>query len=291
MINLYLCPICSCDSIKRYSIFSGLDECNNCNFVFANPQPSLIEISDYYSKPAAYDNWIVNLEGRKNMWRRRLKIILKYSKHSSLLDIGAGIGQFLDLAKDNFKELFGTEVSVSAINFAKNNYGLNLFKGDFNYINLHDLKFDNITLFHVLEHVHNPLELLVKARSVLSEDGTIFIAVPNDLNSIFARIHNLKNKVRSFFINNFKLVNSFISPLDLSILNREIHLSQFASGSLKNALEISGFKIVKITLDPFYPNNGFKLFLHNIFFSLCKLFYLITRINIYYTTLIIARKK
>lgn len=86
---------------------------------------------------------------------------MKHAKHGSLLDVGVGIGQFLGMARNYFTEIAGTEVSSQAIEIAADKFSVNLISGRVESIDFQKKTFDNVALFHVLEHVHEPKSLLV----------------------------------------------------------------------------------------------------------------------------------
>ena len=101
------------------------------------------------------------------------KLVEKYH-HSfdSVLDIGCGDGAFLSLFKD--KRTAGVEPSNRARELC-HNMGLAV-EPSIADINQH---FDIITLWHVLEHLPNLMGDLKTINSLLSEDGRLFVAVPN----------------------------------------------------------------------------------------------------------------
>src|SRR5262249_30276143 len=83
------CPLCS-GAITAYDPGYNRSKCRSCGYIFENPRPGFREIAEFYSRPAKYDSWLV-LEGeRASLWRRRLRLILQYRKHGTLLDVGTG---------------------------------------------------------------------------------------------------------------------------------------------------------------------------------------------------------
>ena len=182
------CPGCQSASLFPHSRFPFLSECASCGLIFDNPRPSRKVIAAFYSNEGKYDGWLANLKGREAMWRRRLRKMKRHSSPGNLLDVGAGIGQFLSLASRDYTGVFGTEVSSSAVKIAHSRYGIPLHRGDLCELALPSSSFDNITLFHVLEHVHEPLRLIEECGRLLRKGGTLFVAVPNDIDSIKHRL-------------------------------------------------------------------------------------------------------
>ena len=175
------CSVCRSDRIKTVDSEFNFCRCGSCGYVFDSPRPSFSQVTAFYSQAGKYDSWLKDGRARDILWRRRLKKVLRRSAQGSLLDIGAGIGQFLHHAQPRFTEVAGTEVSESAIAIAKQKYGLSLLAGQVQDIDLPPDSFDNITLFHVLEHVPDPGMLISRCRTMLRPRGTLIIAVPNDI--------------------------------------------------------------------------------------------------------------
>ena len=262
MISVTYCPGCEGRAIQQDSF---LARCPDCQLVFDNPRPSPQEISDYYSTNGKYDHWLNNLAARERMWARRMHKLLRFSRQSSLLDIGTGIGQFLSLARKHFAPVAGTEVSTEAARIACERYDLNVYVGDVRAANLGT--FDNVTAFHVLEHLHEPLEFVRKCKKLLQPDGRLFFAVPNDLGTPRAR-----------------LGQAVLKPIRLNG-EPEIHLSHFTPVSLSNLLTRCGFRILELSLDPYWDSAGWKEPLR---FALMNPFYRLTGVNLYPAIWVVA---
>lgn len=188
------CPLCKNGHfsnsiiIKDHAISKEsftICRCNNCNLLFTNPRPDEKNIQGYYDSP----NYISH-SNKTNRWvsliyksirlytiQQKLHWLKKFQpKKGRLLDFGCGTGHFLVKANRNKWETIGIEPSIKARNQAIQK-GLDIRK---NLIEIKkEKKFDVITLFHVLEHVHNLDETLKQLLKLLKKRGTIFIAVPN----------------------------------------------------------------------------------------------------------------
>lgn len=286
METLIKCPLCA-SSIEELDSKALLSKCAACGYIFDNPRPTKQEIIAYYSKPAKYDLWLGEEGARELLWKRRLKLLLATAKKGSLLDVGAGIGQLLALAKPYFSEIAGTEVSKSAVELAKSKYGLSLFNSEVETIDFGSKKFDNITLFHVLEHVHDPKGLVACCHRLLNPGGMLYIAVPNDVLSLKMRLKRLLNRLGVKRYGAGKMALPRI-VLDGSI--HEIHLSHFTPQVLAACLEKSGFKVVENSLDPYYAALGSSLVRKNLYFGLHKALKSLLNINLYDTIWIAAKK-
>lgn len=142
------------------------------------------DLENYYQS----EDYISHTDAKKSLFDKvyqgvkrhtlRKKVALLNSffpEEKTVLDIGAGTGDFLlECKKKNWKG-FGVEPNLKAREVANNKNvllekELSFFKGK---------KFDIITLWHVLEHVEN-LEIYIQSlKELLKENGTLLIAVPN----------------------------------------------------------------------------------------------------------------
>lgn len=287
------CNICGSSQIISVDVDNNICECQSCAYVFDSPRPTAQAISEFYSKPTQYDSWLVAESARDVLWGRRLKKLKKICKRGSLLDVGTGIGQFIHHARPFFSKVSGSEVSSSAIEIAKNKYGLDLIEGDVTDIEFgQDICFDNITLFHVLEHVPDPWKTVQKCSALLSDGGVLVIAVPNDVLS-FSR--NFKSMLKRFLLRIG--IRRFSDPGKLGLPKiqldgsmDELHLSHFRPSVLQRLLEDSGFQIIANSLDPYYVASGFRCLRHQIYYLLASLIKLVLRKNIYVTIWIAGEK-
>jgi len=257
----------------RFSPMSGrefLSICNDCGLVFDNPRPTPEVIAAYYDKETQYDTWIQNLEVRDRLWRRRIRKMSQHRKRGTLLDVGTGIGQFLNLARAEYNPVVGTEISSSAIEIAKRLYNLDILKGTIDSLHI-DQQFDNVTAFHVLEHVHQPAAFLERCNRLLSPGGRLFLAVPNDLDMLASRIGK-----------------DTLTPISLS--DAEIHLSHFTKKSLVTILSRCGFELIHVSLDPFWVAVPSKEHLQKIRYMGMGMLHRFTGINLYPTIWAVAQR-
>ena len=286
--HLKTCNLCGSDQLQHIDLNINLCKCNSCGYIFDNPRPSFEDIQEYYSRQEKYDMWLENISARENLWKRRLKIVNLWKKDGSLLDIGTGIGQFIDVARDDFREVKGTEISSSAIRIAKEKYDLDIIGGAIEQIEL-EQKFDNITLFHVLEHVENPKLVIDKCWNLLNNEGRLIIAVPNDIDSLKAR---LKEYSRKKGFGGYRSSGTMGLPeivLDGSV--DEIHLSHFTTGVLEKFLENENFKVICLGLDPYFIDTGFRRIVKESYYLFNLGIWRIFHRNYYDTILIVAEKK
>jgi 2-polyprenyl-3-methyl-5-hydroxy-6-metoxy-1,4-benzoquinol methylase len=122
------------------------------------------------------------------MWEKRLKTLNSLSvKKGPLLDVGCAEGLFLELAAKDGWAVTGTEISHYAVRHGKEELGLNVMQGELRDMKFSDSSFDAVTMWHVLEHTVNPMDVLKEIRRILKDDGVFVMAIPN-LNNILSQI-------------------------------------------------------------------------------------------------------
>lgn len=154
---------------KTLETFSIL-ECPACGLGSTEPNPK--DLSKYYRDYHGGRHGITN----SFCTNRRIRLLENVAGNQSgkrLLDIGCGEGTFLLAAKAKGWSIAGTEMNPSSA----------LSAGLVVYSQLSEVRalapFDCITLWHSLEHMPDPRATLQEARSLLSPDGIVIIAVPD----------------------------------------------------------------------------------------------------------------
>jgi len=152
--------------------------------LLTNPQPEASKLSQYYES----EQYISHTDNKKGLVpflyhvvkRRSLKnklgLIKSLKKDAkSILDIGAGTGDFLSFIQSESRSVTGIEPNPKARELAKN-------KGFFLEEDIKNVKgklFDVITMWHVLEHIPNLEETIIDLESLLKPNGVLIVAVPN----------------------------------------------------------------------------------------------------------------
>ncbi len=152
------------------------------DMLVTRPQPQ--ELDKYYLS----ENYISHTDASKTLIDKIYQAVKKYSlwkkvqlinkyclEEKTLLDVGAGTGDFLLKAKNRNWKVEGVEPNNEAKMLAKEK-GIDLYSG---LGTLVDRKYNVITLWHVLEHLPNLDNQIKQLVSLLDENGTLIIAVPN----------------------------------------------------------------------------------------------------------------
>jgi SAM-dependent methyltransferase len=282
------CNVCASTMLDVVDRGCNIMRCRACGYIFDNPRPTMEELITFYSRPTQYDSWLNEIPARDRLWKRRLNKLLSTRKPGSMLDVGTGIGQFLALARSSYTEVYGTEISSSAVEIAKQEYNLDLFHGTVERLASQGKTFDNIALFHVLEHVPDPKSLLKTCHSLLSANGILAIGVPNEVSSLRAAARRiLRARGRS---NQYPLGKFGLPLISLAAESVEVHLSHFTPNVLHQLLETTGFSIVKHTLDPYYVAAGISRLKPDLYYYGCLMIHQIFHRNVYDAMLVIARK-
>jgi len=207
-----------------------LVKCNSCGFVFVNPKPENEQLHKYYDSPEYIShsgtkkgivNFIYN-KVRNFTHKRKVNLVTEYSNGKSILDIGCGSGELLNLFKENKWETLGIEPNPKARDFAKSSYNIEV-KDESAISDVPSKSKDVISMWHVLEHVPYVNERLKEIKRILKADGVLFIAVPNIV-SYDALYYN-----------------EYWAAYDVPR-----HLLHFSPETMKNLIEKFDFSIIRI---------------------------------------------
>jgi 2-polyprenyl-3-methyl-5-hydroxy-6-metoxy-1,4-benzoquinol methylase len=95
-----------------------------------------------------------------------------------LMDVGCGNGRMLSLGRKLGWQAMGLEVDPSAARTARAQ-GLDVLEGSYTRLAEFRQQFDCIICSHVLEHVHDPQDMLIKLAEALKPGGTLLLSLPN----------------------------------------------------------------------------------------------------------------
>lgn len=185
------CIICNNSNLTKVSEKTrdsnkhSVMKCSKCDMVQLSPIPTERENQEFYNQGKQIKN--INEPTKINILRRnqksdtirRANFLSKFAPpNSTILDIGAGFGFFIEeVRKRNFQPT-GIEISRFARKISEKITDVPVLNIDIIRESL-KMKFDVITLFHVLEHIRKPIEFLRVLRSNLKQNGKLIIEVPN----------------------------------------------------------------------------------------------------------------
>ena len=197
VFNINQCPVCGSNQFKPFKtctdfFVSGeqfeIRECSGCGFRFTVNAEDEENIGRYYQSEnyISHSNTSKGLVNavyhrvRNYMLGRKRRLIEKATgmKTGKILDVGAGTGFFLNEMKNTGWQVSGTEKSADARAFSQKEFGLEIDEPK-QLFQFEKEKFDAITLWHVLEHIHRLDENMETFSRLLKPEGKLIIAVPN----------------------------------------------------------------------------------------------------------------
>ena len=156
-------------------------------FLETHPQPNEANLSEYYKT----EDYISHTDSKRNLFekayhvirnislKRKLKLINSFGfEEKRLLDVGCGTGDFLKTSQDAGWIVSGVEPNKHAREIA-NQKTKNVVFDTTQLATFNKQSFDVITLWHVLEHLPKLEAQITLLKSLLKENGTLIIAVPN----------------------------------------------------------------------------------------------------------------
>ncbi|MAG92452.1 MAG: hypothetical protein CMJ48_01695 [Planctomycetaceae bacterium] len=230
-MNCYLCGDENLNVIRqklRYDISRNVLRCGNCGVVYLQPREESLE--DYYCED--YRKKHSPILGEALSSREifeyhlpfqgprveRLRPVLTSS--SRVLDIGCSAGHFLHSIREQVHEVVGAEFNKSDAAFVNEELGIKTYTEPLVETDLPKEHFDIITMFHVLEHIDDPITFLETTRSYLKPGGHIYVEVPN-LQDAMLSLYEVKEYADFWF--------------------REPHIFYFSAQTLSAVLEKSGY--------------------------------------------------
>lgn len=214
-----VCPVCGASDARAWApgrdrLFSlargvfSLFRCRSCRCVFLHPFPSREALATFYpreywwSEDAGRASAGARLVGRlENAYREfviqdHARFLIACArrhprKGKLLLDIGCGNGTFLRAARARGFVAHGMDVSARAVEIAQRQSGCTVRQGEIGSDVWPRHRFDFVTMFHVLEHLHDPRRALGYVRELLLPGGVLILQVPN-VASVQARVFSTR---------------------------------------------------------------------------------------------------
>jgi len=211
--------------------------CNTCGHIQVYPLPDIDENEMYYknnyeqnkqyTEAGYYNESDIQLMYKNEDWAKHYVQSVKpiISKNQKILEIGSGYGWFVEKMRDEGYTIDGIEVGQDRARLAYHRSEINLINHDFMLSPLETMSnsYDVICMFHVLEHISNPVKFLNNIKTCLKPEGIIIIEVPNYFDGI---------KQLSLAYNNAVYFRA--------------HLSYFTPTTLTALLEKTGFSNITI---------------------------------------------
>ncbi len=188
------CEICNSKNFKLIAteIREGsgkIFECESCGLIIQDTAQTENDLSKYYNEEYQKTNSLV--EGIEQTPREHfndsIKTINDLLSHvrpmltpkMSVLEVGCGTGELIYSIKPYVKEVVGIELNKGFVDFIKHELKLETYNQDVNTMDFGNRKFDLILCIGTLEHLSNPLKTLRTMQNLLTENGILYLEVPN----------------------------------------------------------------------------------------------------------------
>lgn len=223
------CPICKKDNEKTVLMLDNFQfftdsiqpkqvdiierQCQNCGAIYLNPCYSKEGFGILFKEAGQSYGSTTQRPLEQMEWLRRYDLLRPNSK---IMDIGCGRGNFLASLPANVSKI-GVDIDEASIDYAQNKHqGIRFVCSAFEEIEI-DQSIDVITMYHVLEHLANPLETLQRLFDISDDETKLVVEVPI-----------LENGLTND-------INGFLSVQ---------HLTHFSRNSFRNILALSGWQVI-----------------------------------------------
>ena len=226
------CWICGGATTPHYPLTPlPFVRCAACGFVF---RPDVV-VRDVYTgggyEMIRGEHYTEDTEARRSDARVRLDWIGGFAVPGTrLLDVGAASGAFVAEAAHRGYMARGIEPTPSFARYAREVFGVDVKETTLEEATLAPAVLDVITMWHVLEHVREPLGQVARLGEALAEGGVLAVEVPNYGSAVAAR-----------------------QGTAWPSLEPDVHVSQFAPASLRLLLERAGFAVERVSTIPITP--------------------------------------
>jgi len=193
-ITVAACIVCGCGHARPTFRIEGMQQrvvtCTECGLASMHPRPSVRQIEsfyppDYYGTSGEKFEPLVEAMVKLVGARHAQSLIRGLPRGARVLDVGCGRGVLLGALADKGCEAHGFEISPTAAEGADSRASIRI-ASDLAQADYPTDYFDEVILWHVLEHLPNPREVLTEIRRILRPGGRLAVSVPN-LSSVQAR--------------------------------------------------------------------------------------------------------
>jgi len=209
-------------------------QCQHCGLVLLHPCPSEDEVIK------SYDAYLPVNTGEIDCWKKMIapvvdvsaNLVLENSKTDAkrLLDIGCGYGFFLRKMTQLGWQVEGIEVSGPGRDYARQELGLHIHARPLGAMAFPSEYFDAVTLFYVIEHIHDPALVLDEVYRILKPNGMLLLRWPHSTPVV-------------------KLLGPLAKKFD--IYHTPFHLYDFNPGAMRKLVARAGFSAIQTLIGGF----------------------------------------
>ena len=172
------CPLCGSTDYQLVLVHrecGNIVRCSQCHLKYARSRWISERLQSSKQVPDAI---MQKEEDQTDDFQDIIKTIKRYQPNGRLLELGCLTGHFLALARGAGYEPTGIEPDPVAAGYARRQFDLSVHETVIPHLYLEDGSFDVIAMFHVMEHLTEPMETLVNLRRILTETGVLAIEIP-----------------------------------------------------------------------------------------------------------------
>lgn len=190
------CTICRSDVADLAHMVDGhrIVRCSGCSHLYVSPRPAMEDVvsiygADYFENPAfsdpsgdAYYGYADYLNERPNIQLRARQLLRRIEQHverGKLLDVGCGMGFFVEMAARSGWDAWGIDINEHAVAWARQHVGEQVSIGTLADLGGIGERFDCITMFDVIEHVADPRAELRAVWDALRPGGLLVVLTPD----------------------------------------------------------------------------------------------------------------
>lgn len=230
MEKLNPCTLCGCID---FQVVHQKDSwkyicCRNCSLVLLYPQPTSQMLRE------SYRNYLPTDFEEISRWKTMMKPVYTKSAdlieartragRGKLLDIGCGYGFFLQEMITRGWDAEGIELSRVGREYALDKLGLKVYSEQLETLSFPDCSFDVVSFIYVIEHMPDPIGLLMEVKRILKPNGLVLLRWPHSTPIV-------------------KILGPVARNLD--VYHTPYHLYDFSPKTIENLLLKSGFQAIE----------------------------------------------
>ena len=229
-----VCPRCGTDHPQRVAREGplGIVRCRACTLLYVTPRYAEPQAHYHGEREDVLRKYGAILRGeaahnRDPNYEQELGVLRRLKPRGTLLDVGTHCGFFLRKARGLGWTLVGVEPSPIGAELAREFYGLDVRTATLQNAGFPGGFADIVTLVDVFEHIADPRDLLADVRHVLSDDGLLFIKVPNGRYNLFK----------------YRLIRQIMGLRRVEIFDAKEHVVHYTIETLRATLAENGFRV------------------------------------------------
>ena len=240
------CSVCGRDGPRPYAQIGDFTvyRCRACDLGFSDALHR-IDLASLYGEeyfvaaavPTGYSDYhLLSPALERNAQRRLGRLERLAGGTRTVLDVGCGTGEFLDVARRRGWQTAGVEISPYASQYGRSHYGLDIRTGTLSGDLFAERSFGAVTLWDVIEHVPDPVATLALCARLLNPDGVVALST-GDIESLCARL----------------------CGRHWHLFNLPEHVFFFSRRTIDDVLRRAGFEVVSISYPRSYYPVGYLL--------------------------------